>query len=123
MAFAGDLRAFSIRLSGRARATYDGVVAETWTSLVNGSPLTGSPGQPVGETGDMRASWFKQLAGPWVTEMLTHDPGARTIEGGRRLGRRLHRRVTQGGFHSLKLTMIHFGRILSSVVRQVAGSG
>ena len=123
MSFAGDLRAFSTRLDGRAAAVFEGVVAEAKASIITGSALTGSPGQPVGATGDMRASWTEQRPGPYVAEITTKDPGSFAIEHGRRLGRRLHRRATIGGFHSLKLTMAHFGRILTAVVAEVRAHG
>jgi hypothetical protein len=123
MSFDGDLQVFGDLLGRRARTVCDRTVAGAKGSIVEGSALTSSPGQPVGATGDLRASWFEQWPGPWVAEILTHDPGARTIEKGSRLGRRLHRRGTQGGFHSVKLTRIHIRRIIARVNTEVGGDG
>lgn len=121
--FVGELGAFSAILDGRAQASFEGIVAEAKRSVIQGSALTGSLGQPIGPTGETAAAWIEERPGPWVADILTHDPGAKTIEKGQRRGRRLRFHVRHGGAHSLKLTLLHARRILAAVARRVGGDG
>lgn len=122
MSWDSDLAQFSALLGGRARATFEEVVTEVQRSVVEGSPLTGAKGQPVGASGDLKGSWSLQRLSPWVAEVSTNDPGARTIEKGKRLGRRLRFRGGRGGAHSVRQTRVAFRRLVRAIVLRVGGS-
>lgn len=58
--------AFALKVEAQSQAVYVGTVTHVLTSIVEGDPLTGSPGQPVAEIdgGNLRASWGAGLGGP-----------------------------------------------------------
>lgn len=117
MSFAGDVAAWTHTVPQLAQQTFERSVDGLFISVVDGSPITGSPGQPVGETGELRDSWRKEIRAD-EAQIFTDHPGAPTIEAGLREGRRLtfHR----GGPHSLKLTIASWPAIVAEAVQQVA---
>jgi hypothetical protein len=56
MSFADDVRRFSLNVDTRINDVFLGCVQDAHAAIVVGSPLTGSPGQPV-DTGYLRSSW------------------------------------------------------------------
>ena len=56
MSFGSDLTLFAQKVEGRQRALFVGCVNAVQESIVDGSAVTGAPGQPV-DTGNLRASW------------------------------------------------------------------
>lgn len=119
MSFGLDVKRWSEKAANRARAIADQATVLAHQSIVEGSPLTGAPGQPV-DTGALRASWVIEF-GPLrntVTSPLIYAP---MIEDGLREGRALMLRSKVGGFHSLALTRIAWGRLVEEATRQVVG--
>ncbi|HXG70336.1 MAG TPA: hypothetical protein VNJ04_06940 [Gemmatimonadaceae bacterium] len=97
-----------------------GVVEKAHESIQTGSPITGAPGQPV-DTGALRASW--QVEYPAANEALisTNLEYAQPIEDGIGKHGPLQLRSAVGGWHSLKMTVAGFQRIVNHVTREVAG--
>jgi hypothetical protein len=121
--FSESLRRFEALVSDRARAVFEGTVDEAFKSIVDGSALTGAPGQPVGETGEIKDSWRVETRGPRRKVITSSHRGAWTIEAGRRLGQKLRLRSSRGGFHSVKRTRKRFRRIVRAVTASVVGRG
>lgn len=80
------------------------VAAAMHDSIVNGSSVTGAPGQPV-DTGNLKASWQLESVSPESARITTNVAYARVIEDG--VGRHgpLTLRSTVGGFHSVEKTV------------------
>lgn len=116
-AFAAYLERFGQVLSERNVAVLDEATALAMDSIVDGSPLTGAPGQPV-DTAELRDSWTAVPEGP-ATRLIKSDAiHALAVEynwGG--VSYQNH------GPHSRALTVHGFPRILDAAVRQVVGSG
>ncbi len=119
MTFARDAERFTVKLDRATRAVYVATAAAVQESVKTGRPETGAPGQPV-DIGNLRNSWTLDV-GPAVATIATNAAYARAIEDG--VGRfgPLTRRSRVGGFHSVKLTIAGFDRLLRSVVREVTG--
>jgi len=118
MSFSRDLDAFMRRVEIRLRDVYTGVAEEVHRSVVEGSEITGAPGQPV-DTSYLRNSW--QLAiGPREAVISTNVDYAPGIEDGVGPNGPIQLRSPVGGFHSVKLTRAGFPRIVDHVVRKEA---
>jgi hypothetical protein len=129
MTFSGDLNRFAAKLEQRRRDLFIGVATETLRSIQEGSPLTGAPGQPVGQYGPgyhegavggtLRASWQLWFEGPMVAFVATNLVYAPVIE--ELVGKYgpIRIRSTVGGGHSVKLTRAGFQRIVESVAQEV----
>lgn len=114
-AFAADMRAFQIKIEARTRAVFHGVVTEVTRSVVEGSDLTGAPGQLV-DTGNLRASFHTSYPTADTAELSTNVVYARMAEEGRREdGRAITQRSEVGGFHSIALTIAGYDRIAAHV--------
>jgi hypothetical protein len=61
MSFADDLRRFQVKVTGRSVELMMTVVPKLHESIVEGSSLTGAPGQPI-DTGALRSSWQYEYA-------------------------------------------------------------
>lgn len=124
----------------------DATAAAVYQSIVNGSPITNAPGQPV-DTGELRDSWEIKRISKDRREISTTSPYARAIEHNwRRIARaqmkkageamgfkRLTRKAKalirkrfgginfrgRGGSHSVALTARHFPQIVAVVVAQL----
>jgi hypothetical protein len=96
-------------------------VSEVRRSIVQGSTLTGSPGQPV-DTGTLRKSWTQRRESPRTWLVSTPVPYSAFIEaGGNSRGRFVLRSVV-GGFHSVALTRTGWDKIVE-YARERARSG
>ena len=113
--FRGDLKRFSDRTALRVQETFIRSAQAVHQSIQEGSPVTGSPGQPV-DTGALRASWILRYESPVSAMISTNLDYAPIIEDNVR-GARLRSAV--GGFHSVRLTIVGWPRLLESVVREV----
>ena len=91
-------------------------------SIVDGSPVTGAPGQPV-LSGALRRSWQIHYLTPLVAEIRTRlwhyapqiEDGIRvTVHGQQPMAQR----SAVGGFHSVKLTIAGAHRLLEQVLRE-----
>lgn len=118
MSFGLDVKRFSAKVEQRIRDVAERSTEIAFASIVEGSPLTGAPGQPV-DTGNLKASW-QIVRGPLRNDITTNVVYAPIIEEGTRAGRALVLRSAVGGFHSLALTRISWGKIVEEARRQVA---
>ena len=120
MSFESDVRGFTDDTERLAKDIFVQTTVEVLKSIVFGSTLTGSSGQPH-DVGTLRAAF---LAGAkftskdsWETSTkLVYAPG---IEAG--VGITLRQKgFKRGGFHSAKLTEAGFGRIVDHVTRKLS---
>jgi hypothetical protein len=121
MSFGLDVKRFSAKAANRAREVADLATHLAWESIVEGSPITGAPGQPV-DAGALKGSWTENY-GKLKNEILQNNPPliyAPMIEDGTRAGRALTLRSQVGGFHSLALTRIAWGKLVDEAVRRTS---
>lgn len=121
MSFASDLNRFIAKTIVQEQAVEDGFGEEMLRSVVDGSELTGAPGQPVGK-GDLKDSWTRTVSGHEQV-IATDSPYAGKEEEGLHGSEPIHQHSPQGGPHSVKLTVAGSGRILEDVVDRVTGGG
>jgi hypothetical protein len=97
--------------------TFVRAVQLTTESIVEGSPITGAPGQPV-RTGNLKASWQTSFESPLSARISTNVEYALPIEEG--VGRfgPLTLRSAVGGFGSVKLTVANFDRVVEQAKRE-----
>lgn len=116
-AFEAQIQAFEAKVDDRLRRVFNGCAIELQRSVVEGSEITGAPGQPV-DTGYLKSSWIGQFTDSWRWLLTTGASYAKHIE--EAVG--LHLRSEVGGFHSISLTRGGWQKIVDAVVRQVRGS-
>lgn len=129
--FEDSINSFSRDLVTLNNDVFLGVGEECLRSVVEGSDITGAPGQPVGQYGKgynegavggfLKASWQRWFPSPTEQTIATDAPYAQPIED--LVGRfgPIRIRSTVGGGHSVKLTIAGFDKIVDAVVRRVAG--
>jgi hypothetical protein len=130
MSFSGDIAHFTRKVETEANDRFVRIVTETTRSIVEGSEITGSPGQPVGQYGPgyhqgyvggtLKASWHTVFESPRSALIASGGLAAaynRAIEDGVGKFGPLTLRSTVGGFHSLKLTIAGFPRIVAAVAK------
>lgn len=123
MTFQGDIARFTVKTIAKQKLIFFGVANGLHTSIVQGSPVTGSPGQPVAKKfgGTLKNSW--QLEFPELFLAATSTPiiYARGIEEqvDPRSGNQLTLRSEVGGFHSVKLTRAGFQKLVNKAAREV----
>jgi hypothetical protein len=115
--FAEQMRAFAQRTQVRATAAFDEIVDATAASIVEGSPVTGSPGQPVGvdggpTDGELRDSWSIER-GDQSARIASSAPYAADVEDNL-AGARFHNH----GPHSVKLTALGFGPLVAATIKE-----
>jgi len=120
--FSDELRHFAVKLQTRNREIFAGVVDESFRSIVEGSELTGAPGQPV-DTGILKASWQRFPEGDNSVTIATNVEYAPYIEDGANSRGPFQLRSAVGGFHSLAQTVAGSDRIVEAVAARVAGAG
>lgn len=131
MSFADDLKRFSTKTQGKSNALFINVASGVKESIVNGSAVTGAPGQPV-DTGNLRDSWqltfeSKQSAlvstniayAPVIEDNLRSSFNPRGEQPEREPGRKSIKSIV-GGFHSVKLTVGAFDRIVESKLAELS---
>jgi hypothetical protein len=106
-----------MRLRTTSKALFVGTTTEVQRSIVEGSEITGAPGQPV-DTGALKASWIPEFVSESEWQTTTNLDYAPIIEDNLR-GATLRSPV--GGFHSVKRTVAGFPRIVEHVAREVGG--
>lgn len=123
MSFADDLWGFTMKLDATTQAVFVNTVSHVHESIADGSPVTGSPGQPVGE-GILKASWQETFESPTSALVSTNVPWALPNEEGvREDGRPYVQRSPVGGRHSVKLTRVGFQQIVEVETAKVVGGG
>lgn len=139
--FAGQVNGFAAKVAETHQAVFLGIVDRCVTSIVEGSPLTGSPGQPVENTGpdkgNLRASWRTGLAGgtpgfnsprfesPTSALIGTNCVYAESNEDGiaRPGGGAYLLRANIGGRRSVELTRMGFQRIVDDAAATLGPDG
>jgi hypothetical protein len=116
MSFPGQLHHFSLLCQTRNHDTFVRSVELTHQSVQIGSPITAAPGQPV-DTGNLRASWQVQYHSESEAEISTNVAYAPPIEDGVGKYGPLKLRSAVGGFHSVKLTVAGFPRIVDAALQ------
>lgn len=117
MSFERDLAAFAAKTEAKRRAVFVNTVSAVKDSIVNGSSVTGAPGQPV-QTANLKDSWDHEFAaGGEAATIFTNVEYAPVIEDNVR-GATLRSQV--GGFHSVKLTVAGFDRLVQGEAEKVA---
>lgn len=122
MSFESDMARFQRRVEQRGRDLHNGACDLAFSSIVEGSPVTGAPGQPV-DTGYLKGSWQNIIEGPLARLIVTKAVYARQIEDGMRNGRSLTLRSQVGGWYSVRLTRAAWTRIVEVVTARVVGNG
>lgn len=116
MSFADDLARFAEKIDARRQAVFVNTAAAVKDSIVNGSAITGAPGQPV-DTGTLKNSWILAFDSPDTATVSTNIEYAPIIEDNVR-GAVL--RSTVGGFHSVRYTVAGFERLVAAEVAKAA---
>lgn len=116
MSFESDLAAFFAKTRYKTQAVFVNTAAAVKDSIVNGSAITGAPGQPV-DTSNLKNSWQLMFVGATAALIATNVEYAQVIEDNVR-GATLRSKV--GGFHSVKLTVAGFDRLVDAEVAKVA---
>lgn len=133
MSFSDDLTLFSLKLDRIAVGFLPAVASEVHRSIVSGSELTGSPGQPVGQYGPgyhvgevggtLKQSWTIQFPAPDVAVIGTKLVYAPMNEYGvTASGAPYRQRSGVGGRYSVALTRAGFSRIVEAEAKRFAGS-
>lgn len=120
MTFGDDIEKFLGKLDGRNRDVFLNTVVAVQSSIVEGSAVTGAPGQPV-DTGNLRASWRTEFEAADVAAITTNVAYAPPIEDGEGPHGPLALRSQVGGFHSVKLTRNGFQALVDDVTAKVNG--
>lgn len=129
--FGEQLQNWKRKVAFRERAVFTGTAQEVLRSIVEGSEITGAPGQPVGQYGEgygspgqvggtLKASWQLTFPDENTAEISTNIVYAPMNEDGvSGTGGPYVQRSSVGGRHSVRLTRAGFDRIVASEVRKV----
>jgi len=129
-AFSAALKAFNVTAEDRVRRSFINATELVAESLVEGSELTGAPGQPVAlkDGGNLKASFQQEFLSPTVWQISTNVEYAPYIEDGANDvaffdPARGDPRSEVGGYHSAKLTEASYAdRIIPhAVAKAIAG--
>lgn len=133
MSFREDVSRFGAKVDQRARDIHNRTCDLAFSSIVEGSAITGAPGQPV-DTGFLKGSWQNLIDGPLARRIVTNVAYAPVIEEGSRAAydpggvqrppqppgggtRRI--KSTVGGHHSVALTRASWQRLVDAATREV----
>lgn len=130
-AFADQIRDFAVKVEARTETAFANIIASTFDSIVNGSELTGAPGQPVGEYGpgyhpgevggDLKASWQLSDVTPTSGLISTNSEHAVQNEYGISATDGPYvQRTSIGGRHSVAQTIANFDKIVDAEAAKVA---
>ncbi len=113
------------RFTQRIEALDEGLLPEviemTYESIVEGSPTTGSPGQPE-QSGDLIASWDATLLSPTEGAVVSSSPYAIPNEDGVHAGGKPYvQHSSVGGRHSVAITRRNFQALVDAAGQTVAG--
>jgi hypothetical protein len=132
MPFADDINRFTVKVATRSKAVFLNTVSAAQDSIVNGSALTGSPGQPVGQYGpgyhagevggELKSSWQTIFEGEWsatigsnaTSHNLQNEDGIARPGGGP-----YNQRSTVGGRFSVRKTRAGMQRIVDAETAKV----
>jgi hypothetical protein len=114
-AFSNSVRRFAVKVEARTGEVFVNIVAAAHASIVEGSPVTGAPGQPV-DTGNLKNSWQVEFEGPEKALISTNVEYAPAVEENLR-GVDFHNH----GPHSVALTIAGLGNIVENEARKLTG--
>ena len=131
--FADLLRRFTVKTTRLATDVFVNSGSACLDSIQNGSEVTGSPGQPVGQYGpgyhpgkvggELKASWQLEFVSP--TEILVatnnQDYAVQNEYGVSATGGPYLQRSTVGGRHSVALTVAGFEKLVEAEAVKAAG--
>jgi len=137
-AFEAQIHAFEAKVDDRLRRVVNECAIEIQRSVVEGSEITGAPGQPV-DTGFLRSTWIPRFLEAWRWLTSTNAAYARAQEEDLRSAydpqgvdrpKGLERQggtnrkgpSTVGGHHSVKMTRAGWQRIVDVAVQRVRGT-
>jgi len=106
----------------RQRKLFVRVAEKMQESLVFGSTVTASPGQPK-QTGDLIRSWQPTFPEQWRARSASGLEYAPNIEYGQGPHGKLTLRSVVGGFHSRELTRTGFQRMVDTSVAEILAGG
>ena len=112
--------AFERKIEKRTKEIFVKTTEELRDSMVFGSAVTGAPGQPV-DTSNLKNDWLAgaKFAGAWFWRMTTNVEYAQAIEEGVGPSGPMQLQSPVGGFHSRKMTVAGFQKLVDKVVREV----
>jgi hypothetical protein len=113
VSFSRDLNRFATKAERRLMDTFRFTVELSYESIVNGSTITGAPGQPV-DTGALRASWQQIFDTRTRARIITKQAYAVPMEEGIGPHGMISLRSKVGGFHSVKMTVLNFDRVVAA---------
>jgi hypothetical protein len=132
--FSADVRAWLAKVEQRRTMLFLNTASHIQESIVEGDPLTTAPGQPV-DTGFLKNSWQLEFEGQtaristnvaYAPVIEENDRGAYNKQGKlpdkAKLGPGRRARRSQegiGGHHSVRLTRLHYDRIVDAELEQV----
>jgi len=116
--FDAQLRDFNAKLARRVHDVFVRSTEEVQESIVEGSPVTGAPGQPV-DTGALKGSWQQRRHERFLWDTSTPLEYAPAIEEGVSWYGDMKLRSEVGGFHSVALTRAAWQKIVDHAVREV----
>lgn len=119
MSFESDIKRHQAKRDRNIRAAFVDATVEVKRSIVEGSELTGAPGQPIGQYppgsgrrgGTLRASWVGRFVSRDVWRIVTNLIYAPIIEA----GAGITIRSTVGGTHSVAKTRTGWSKIVHTV--------
>lgn len=120
MSGAQAIQSFALKVDRNLAAIFVGAATDVFNGVVFGSPVTGSPGQPV-DTGNLRASWQLRFISEHEAQVSTNVEYAPAIEDGIGPHGPMTLRSGVGGFHSVKSVRANFDRLLADVASRVVG--
>lgn len=114
MGFADQMNGFVAKSKKNMVAIREGTDEEMFRSIVDGSEITGAPGQPIGKSGKLHDSWTQEKS---ATDTVTSSdaPYATAVE--ENWGNVTYE--NHGPF-SVTHTVAAFGRVVESVVARIA---
>jgi hypothetical protein len=130
-AFGEALQHFTAKVETRSSTVFLNTVSAAHESITKGSPITGSPGQPVGQYGpgyhegdvggELLSSWQVEHLGPFVAQVVTNNPYAPQNEDGiaRPGGGAYTQRSSVGGRGSVMKTAAGIQALLDAEVKKV----
>lgn len=130
MSWESDIEKFVIHAEEMEQAVWVNSLSAVHDSIQNGSPVTGAPGQPVGQYGPgynpgevggtLKASWQIVLESERRARVMTNEVYAPENEYGIRQkdGKPYTQRSTVGGRHSVALTMAGWDKIVDDETRK-----
>lgn len=114
MSFSGAVQKFGLHVGNLGDAVHVAATDLLFESIVEGSPITGSPGQPYA-SGALHDSWTKTFPDKYTGVVATNSSYAPAVE------ENLKGMVFKNhGPHSLKLSVVGWLKIVEQAVRTVA---